>query len=175
MAQTPGVVFDGAIVSTVGRRTGYAVSILLNGLFLFIANSLLAWGWPPWLTEDFASVLPVLNTAIIVGVLVNAVYLVYDPPWAKAVGDIVTTAMSLAVGVRMWQVFPFDFTGYEWPWDTILRWMIGLGIFGTSVALLVNIVKLAMIALGIEAPSGTTDPGPGRRRTHPPGEPESNL
>ncbi len=148
MADTPGVVFDDATVPAAGRKVGYAVLILLNGVFLFIANNLLTWGWPPWLTDDFETVLPTLDLAIVVSMIANVVYLAYDPPWVRASGDIVTTTLSLVVGIRMWQVFPFDFTGYTWSWDTPVRWVIGLGIAATAIALVVGVSRLARLALG---------------------------
>lgn len=148
MGGSPGVVFDGAAVPTTGRRAGYAVLIILNGVFLFVANNLLAWGWPPWLTDDFTSVLPVLNLSIVITMVVNVVYLAYDPPVAKALGDVVTSTMSLVVGIRMWQVFPFDFTGYAWDWDTIVRWIIGIGIVATAMAIIGGLVRLTRIAVG---------------------------
>lgn len=150
MADTPGVVFDDAAVPAGGRKVGYAVLILLNGVFLFVANNLLTWGWPPWLTDDFEAVLPTLDLAIVVTMIANVVYLAYDPPRVRAGGDIVTTALSLVVGIRMWQVFPFDFTGYAGSWDTLVRWVIGFGIAATAIALVVDVGRLARLALGSE-------------------------
>ena len=148
MSESPGIVIDDAVVSTTGRKVGYAVTIVLNGVLLFIANNLLAWGWFPWLTDDFERVLPVLNTSIIVSMIVNTVFLAYDPRWFKTVADILTTSLSIAVGVRMWQVFPFDFSRYDRDWAHTVRWIIAIGIFGATIALIVNIALLARIALG---------------------------
>lgn len=39
----------------------------------------------------------------------NLVYLLHDPRWLKALGDVVTTAVGLVAVLRMWAVFPFDF------------------------------------------------------------------
>lgn len=149
MPESPGIVIDDAVVSTTGRKVGYAVTIVLNGVLLFIVNNLLAWGWFPWLTDDFEQVLPILNTSIIVSMIVNTVFLAYDPRWFKTVADILTTSLSIAVGVRMWQVFPFDFSGYEWDWARTARWIIAIGIIGATIGLIVNVVLLVRIAMGL--------------------------
>ena len=55
--------------------------------------------------------------------VVNALFVVADPPWFKALCNVVTSAISLTVAVRTWQVFPFDFSSYAVDWSTIaLSW-----------------------------------------------------
>jgi hypothetical protein len=51
-----------------------------------------------------------VNLTLVVSAVVNLAYVGYDAPWAVALGAIVTTGLGLAALIRIWQVFPFDFT-----------------------------------------------------------------
>ena len=102
-----------------GRRAGYVIAVAINAVMLWIAHQLLDWGWPRFLTEDFEELLPVITWSLVASIVVNALFVVADPPWFKALCNVVTSAISLAVAVRTWQVFPFDFcptpsTGRRW-------------------------------------------------------------
>ncbi len=131
------------------RQAGYVVAIVINALILWVANNLLAWGWFSWLTDGFVDVLPAINASLIVTIIAYALYVAYDGEWFRALGDIVTGIYSLLAGIAMWQVFPFDFSAYAFDWALVARILVGLGIFGVSVGILVNVVKLlAMLVRG---------------------------
>ena len=52
-------------------------------------------------------VLWLVNLSLAAGIAANVVYLAYDPPWVRSLGDLVTTGIGLAAAIRIWQVFPF--------------------------------------------------------------------
>jgi hypothetical protein len=52
-------------------------------------------------------------------------------------------AISMAVTVRMYQVFPFDFSGSEFDWAWTARFLMVLGMIGIGIGVLVELVKLA--------------------------------
>jgi hypothetical protein len=54
-------------------------------------------------------------------------------------------------------VFPFDFSGSSIPWTGIVRTLIILAIFGSVVAVVSELVKLARLA------GGQADAGAGSR------------
>jgi hypothetical protein len=128
------------------RRIGYGVAIGFNIGFLVIVNNVLDWGWFPWLTEDLTDLLPIINVSVIATIVANAVYLVYDPPWFKGIAEVVLLTISLIVTIRLLQVFPFDFSAYDFAWATLTRWALGVAIFGIGIAMLVQLVKLARLA-----------------------------
>lgn len=131
------------------RQAGYVVAIVINALILWVANNLLAWGWFAWLIDDFVDVLPAINASLIVTIIAYALFVAYDAEWFRALGDVVTGIYSLLAGIAMWQVFPFDFSAYAFDWALVARILVGLGIFGVSVGILVNVVKLlAMLVRG---------------------------
>jgi hypothetical protein len=124
------------------RQAGYAVAIVVNGIILFVVNNVLAWDVAPWLTDDFNDVLPILNTSLLASVLVNAVYLVFDPPLWRSVCELALLALSIAVGITTYRVFPFDFAAYSFDWELLARWVISLAIFGMCVGFVASAVKL---------------------------------
>ena len=126
------------------RRIGYAVTIVVNAVVLWIANNLLAWGWFAWLTDDFSEVLPYINASIVATILASILLLLADDRTGlKVVTDVVTTATSLAATVKMLSVFPFDFEAYSFPWEFLVRVVLLLAILGMSVGLLVTVVTVA--------------------------------
>ena len=124
-----------------GRRAGYAVAIAVNLVLLYLINVAPGWQAVPFLTESTTEVLLLVNLSMASGVVANAVYSAFDPPWVRALGDAVTTTIGLASLVRIWQVFPFDFDTTTVPWDLVARWVIGVGMFGCAVAIIVALVR----------------------------------
>ena len=75
---------------------GYVVAIVVNIAMLVIANNILAWGWLPFLTADFAEVLPLIDMSLLATIVVNATYLAHDPPWFKSVCQIAAARATVS-------------------------------------------------------------------------------
>jgi hypothetical protein len=123
------------------RRVGYVVAVLVNAAVLYAVNVWPGWQALPFLTEDMRLVLGLVNASMLVSIVANMVYFVADPRWLKALGDIVTTAVGIAALVRMWQVFPFDFSGSSFDWALVVRVAMGVAIGGSAIALVVAFVS----------------------------------
>ena len=129
---------------TVGaRRFGYVVAVLVNAAMLYAVNRWPGWEVLPFLTADLVLVLGLVNASIVVNLAANLVYLVRDPRWLRALGDLLTTAVGLVALVRMWQVFPFDFSGDWAGWTLVVRILLGLGIVGSAIGLVTACVSFA--------------------------------
>jgi hypothetical protein len=128
--------------SATARRFGYLLAIGANAVALWIAHQLLAWQWPGFLTDDFAQVLGLVTASLIASMAVNAGFLVRDRGRVRALGDLVTAALGLAVSLRLWSVFPFDFSTYDTDWSWLFRVGLGVGIVGTVIAVIVQVVRL---------------------------------
>ena len=128
--------------SSAARRFGYLVAIAVNAVLLWAANQLLVWGWPGFLAEEFTEVLPLISASLIAGMVVNAALLLRDRGRAKALGELITAAFGLAISVRLWTVFPFDFSGYGTDWGGGLRVALGVGIAVMAIAVLANLATL---------------------------------
>jgi hypothetical protein len=123
------------------RRVGYVVAVLVNAAVLYAVNVWPGWQALPFLTEDMRLVLGLVNASMLVSIVANMVYFVVDPRWLKALGDIVTTAVGIAALVRMWEVFPFDFSGSSFDWALVMRVAMGVAIGGSAIALVVAFVS----------------------------------
>jgi hypothetical protein len=119
------------------RRFGYLVAALVNAAMLFAVNRWPGWDALPFLTAETERVLPWVNASIVAGLVVNLVYLVHDPLWFRGLGDMVTTAFSLAAMVRIWDVFPLDLTD---GWQLVARVLLALGIVGTLIGFVAGLV-----------------------------------
>ncbi len=133
-----------------GRRAGYGLAILFGTALLIILNGSPGWQAIPFLTSDTSEILWLVNLSVAAGIAANLVYLAYDPPWLKSLGDLVTTGIGLATAIRIWQVFPFDLSS---AWSTTVRVLLVVVIAGSCVALVVQIVTLARWLTG-HAPHG---------------------
>lgn len=127
--------------SVAARRTGYVFSIVISAALLFGINVWPGWDVLPFLTNDFTQVLGLVNLSIAISLVAQVVYLFRDGRPVKQIGDIVTLAVNIVVGIRMWQVFPFDFGAQTFDWELLFRILLGVGIVGMGIAIIVNIVS----------------------------------
>jgi hypothetical protein len=134
------------------RRIGYGVAIAVNAVLLYLVNVSPGWETVPFLTDDLTRVLGWVNASIVAGIIANALYVVVDRPWFRSLGELLVTLIGLAALVRLWQVFPFAFDGRGLPWPDITRWVLAIGIAGSMIALMVNLVTLARTARADDGP-----------------------
>lgn len=124
---------------TAGRAVGYAFAALINIFLLFLINV-----WPGWqdfefLTAAAGDLLPLVNLSLIIGMLVNAFYLISDPPWLRGLGDAVGAAFTLVILLLLVAEWPFVLPneGVEIG----LRIGLIVGAFGAFVAVVAGIVR----------------------------------
>ena len=128
--------------SAAARRVGYLVGIVVSAALLFILNGQPGWQALPFLTSDTTQVIGLVNLSLAVSLSVNVVYLFYDPPWLKSLGDLITSGIGLAVAIRIWQVFPFAFHGPAAWWSTAVRVLLFVVIAGSAISIVVQAVSL---------------------------------
>lgn len=130
-----------------GRRAGYLAAVVVNAALLFVLNGQPGWQAVPFLTSATTQVLGLVNLSLAAGLAVNLVYLAYDQPWLKSLGDLLTAGIGLVVAIRLWQVFPFAFHG-SWTWcATAVRVLLIVAIAGCGVSILVQAVSLGRLAV----------------------------
>ena len=125
-----------------GRRGGYVIALAMNAVGLWVTRRLLEWGWPRFLTDDFDQLLPILTVSFVAGMVVNALFVVADPPRFKALCNVVPSVISLVVAVRTWQVFPFDFSSYAFDCTCVPRVLIVIAAVGSGIAVVANLICL---------------------------------
>jgi hypothetical protein len=137
--------------SVTSRRFGYALGIAINVLFIFFINEWPGWQQVPFLTDATNDVLPLVNASLVISAVVNAVYLIGDPRWLKALGDAFTAAVSFAVILVVLMVFPFDFSAYSFDWAMLVTVMMWIGLIGSAIAVVANLVTMVRELGGIES------------------------
>lgn len=136
---TPSVLKRGRVSQPV-RRTGYAISIGVNLLLIWIVTNIVEWDILPFLTTEFEELVPIAVFSMIVGIALYVAYLFFDPPWFRILGDTINSAIAFVVILRTIQVFPFEFDGGFWTGAT--RVVLIFIAVATAIATLVNIGKL---------------------------------
>ena len=72
----------------------------------------------------------------------NLLYLLVDPAWLRAAGELLTTAVGIAALTRMWQVFPFDFGDASVDWALWVRIALVVSLAGSAIGLFAHAVAL---------------------------------
>ena len=132
--------------SVAARRSGYLAALVVNGALLVLINAAPGWQAVPFLTPATRQVLGLVNVVLVLNLVVNVVYLAHDGPWLRAFGDIATTAVGLAVAIRILEVFPFAFHGSASFWSTVIKILLILAIVGACIGLLVQVIRLIVLA-----------------------------
>lgn len=130
-------------VKRFGRRLGYSIAIGINVVILIIVQNILDWGWLPFLTEDFADLVPWISFSLVVSIVANSVYLFNDTRVVKSVGQIGINLVSIFVTYQVFTVFPFDFTAYSFDWGLLMRIVLIVAMVGAGIGVLAEIYKLA--------------------------------
>jgi hypothetical protein len=122
------------------RRAGYVVAVGVNALLLYLLNRSPGWQAVPLLTDAMNRVIGVVNLSITAGLVANLVYVVWDPTWLKALGDLATTCAGVLAMLRIWQVWPFDFPAGS-PWNLVAHLALGLGLVGGAIGIVESTVR----------------------------------
>lgn len=125
-----------------GSQIGYGIAIGLSLVLIYIVQNLEHWNFLPFLTGEFGQVVPWITFSLIVGVLAYITYILYDSQALRWTGEIVTNIITIVVTWRIFTVFPFDFTAYEFPWSILTRIVLVAAMVGASIGVAVNVVKL---------------------------------
>lgn len=133
------------------RRFGYLVAIALNFGFTVVVNNILEWDVLPFLTSEFSRLVGFISLSIALTIAANVIYLAYDPAWFKSLTQIGLLLVSLAVTIRLYQVFPFDFSDYSIAWPQMTRWILIIAMAGTGIGILVEVGKLIRASLSLQS------------------------
>jgi hypothetical protein len=134
--------------SEAADRIGHLAAATVTAVMFYLINVSPGWDAVPFLMDDTERVLGLINASLVVGVLASLLYAVTDPAWLRALGGLVTTAVGIAALVRLWQVFPFDFSDTSVDWTPWVRAVIVVGLLGSAIGVLVNVVTLTRAAIG---------------------------
>lgn len=125
-----------------GSQIGYGIAIGLSLVLIFIVQNLERWDFLPFLTEDFGEVVPWITFSLLAGALAYFFYILYDSQTLRWGGEIVTNVITIVVTWKVFTVFPFDFTAYEFSWGILVRFVMVVAIVGASIGAVANVVKI---------------------------------
>lgn len=123
------------------RRLGYLIAILVNGAMLWVCHNILAWDIAPWLTESYEELLPLINLSLGGSILANFIYFWFDVDWFKSLTQALLALVALFLAVRTWQVFPFDFSSYDFDWAALTRMILIFVMIGITIGLIAETAK----------------------------------
>ena len=128
-------------------RWGYGFSALVSLIVAWAANVWPGWEAVPFLDAATTEVLPLVNLSLVIGFVTNVVYMVFDPPWFRALGHVLTSVVSIAVLVRTLRVFPFDFGDSASTWEPITRGVLIFLIVASTLGLVSYVVQFVRSAV----------------------------
>jgi len=124
------------------RRLGYALAIGVSVAILFVVNNLPGGEQIPFLTNDVEKLLPIINGLLFASIAINGVWILYDGAWFRSAGRITLNVLIIAVLALTYRVFPFDFSGYDFDWESLIRIVIVFVIVALIIATIIETVKL---------------------------------
>jgi hypothetical protein len=129
-------------VKRVGHRVGYGAAVVVNLAMLLVVQFILDWGWLDFLTPEFRALVPLISLMLLASILANLIYQFNDTTAVKSTGQILVNLISLFVSYQIYQVFPFDFSGYDFNWELTTRIVLILAMVGCGIGVLTEALKL---------------------------------
>ena len=124
------------------RRAGYVATAVVDLVLLYLVNEWPGWQSLPFLTDGMTDVLGLVNLSLVAPLVVNLVWLLYDPAWFTAACQVGLSVVSLAVSIALLRVFPFDFSAYAFDWALLTTVVLWVAVLGSSVSIVVWFVRL---------------------------------
>lgn len=124
------------------RRVGYGISLVVFFVSIWVASNLVEWGWPSFLTEEWNEALPFIIAALGVSIVLTVVMIWFDPKWFRSLVEIITSITNLVATLAVWRIWPFEFSEGGFPWETIVRVGMVIGIITPIIAIVLATVKL---------------------------------
>ena len=128
---------------TAATRFGYVVAIGCNAFGIWIVHHLLEWSWPRFLTDQFDEVLPLITVAFVFGMATNAMFVLYDRQWLKSLVDVGGSILAFVITLRLYEVYPFDFSDYANNWSWLVTTLLIIGMAVTAIAAIAKSGRVA--------------------------------
>jgi len=123
------------------RMTDYIFAVIFNVAFLVVVNKVPDWNIV-FITDSFPDILWALNTSVAVSIAGNLILIFFHPRFLHHLLNAVFAIFGILAASVMLSVFPFDFSDLVVDWLNILvRIALIIGIVGSAIATVVNIVK----------------------------------
>lgn len=137
---------NSATALAAGRRGRAAAGLLGTFIVFWLANVWPGWTALPFLDESTSQVLAIFNASLGVSMVANVVNAIVDRPVATELGEIATSTMGIAVIVRLWAVFPFDFANLGFNGEPLARTLLVLSVIGFVISIAAQVAALLGLA-----------------------------
>ena len=123
------------------RITDYVFSVIFNIAFLVVVNKVPDWNIA-FITDSFPDILWAVNTSVAVSIAGNLILIFFHPRFLHHLFNAVFAIFGILACSVILSVFPFEFEDLVGEWLNILiRIALIVGIVGSAIAIVVNIVK----------------------------------
>jgi hypothetical protein len=144
---------------SLGRRVGYGTAALVNLALLLLVTGTPGWRALPFLTADTVQVIPLVTFSLVVGALVNVLNAASGRRWIHAAGEFVSSTVAVMMLSRIWDVFPFAYSGTAVDGAQITRAVIAAGIVACVLSMVGQTVILVRIVLADGSDARYSRPG----------------
>lgn len=120
----------------------YLFAIIINLILLYIANNILYWNLS-FIAISFTDVLWAVNLSLIVAIIANVSFVLYDPPWFKIVAKILMSLTALVAAFTILSVFPFVIN--QFIIAVGLKILIIIGILAAVISIIFQIMRIVYL------------------------------
>ena len=120
----------------------YLIAIFLNLILLYIANNLIYWNLS-FIAASFSDVLWAINLSLIVAIVANVSFILYDPRWFKICSKIIMNITALVAAFTLLTVFPFVINLFVLTLG--LKFILIIGVVASFVSIIFQILKLVYL------------------------------
>jgi hypothetical protein len=126
------------------RIIGYAVSIIIQVIIIWILRHLKEWG-VNFLNEDYESALFYVELSIYVSIAIQIIFILFDRRWFKHLLQGISNIFGALAIIMVYVIFPFTIEDESWvKWIKIaLLVLFVLSVIGTLAEFIKGIKDLA--------------------------------
>lgn len=129
--------------SPLERRVGYLFSIAITGIVLYYANQIPNWHIS-WLADNYSPALWLLKISLVVTIIINFIYIIIDPKWLRAFGQLAQNIISFVVMETIYQTFPFNI---NYDTEKIVRLILIIILICLAISIIVEALKFLVYSI----------------------------
>lgn len=127
------------------KKSEYIGAIVVNIILLYIFNNLLNWQ-VYFITNALNEILWIINIAIIVTIIGNIMFLIFNPEWFRHIIKIIMNIFAFTAVYSIYSVFPFNFSSF------LIDWSVTIALIFIMVGIVIaTIVELFFLIISILA------------------------
>ncbi|MGC9517417.1 MAG: hypothetical protein ACP5C3_06960 [Methanomicrobiales archaeon] len=124
------------------KTSEFIGAIIANIIFLYIVNNLLNWNLS-FIAPTFSEVLWIFNFSIILNILANIGFLIYQKGWFRTIVQIILNIIGFIVVYSLYTVFPFVFQNVWFAY--VLQFALIIAMIALVIATVVELVRFILI------------------------------